>query len=595
LVGATNTVPDVLATLRSSHPRLLASPDTWNVLSVQRQQDARLDQLLARIERDGRRILKQPVLVRKLEGKRLLAVSREALNRIMVWAFSYRLTGDDAFRQRAQAEMLNLAAFADWNPSHFLDVAEMTTALAIGYDWLYADLDPAARLTIRRAIVEKGLDPALVKNAGYNSWQQRSNNWNQVCFAGLTVGALAVADDEPTVAREVLELARMNIDIGLSVYAPDGVYPEGPGYWSYGTTYQVLMIAALDSALGNSWNLASSPGFLVSAEAQVELTGPTGKSYNYSDGSASGRFKPAMFWFAQRLQEPGLLFFQWSQLDQLLAESGDDLESDRFFPLVALWWKGVPETGVPPHLPLAWFGDGANPVGVFRSSWTNPDALYLAFKGGAASLSHGHMDAGSFILESGGIRWANDLGSQNYYSIEKRGWELFSRGQKAKRWWVYRLNNFSHNTLTLDGQLHVWDADARIVAFNTNAMTAAVDLTKIFAGQATNVIRHFQLGTDRTVVIRDEMSGLKPGELVRWQMVTQADVVLNGDHAKLRQSGQSLEARVLEPAGAGFAVAPADPPDDGVNMPNPNTRILSVTVRAPDDGRMRIEVKLHPE
>ena len=30
--------------------------------------------------------------------------------------------------------MLAIAQFADWNPSHFLDVAEMTMGMAIGYD-----------------------------------------------------------------------------------------------------------------------------------------------------------------------------------------------------------------------------------------------------------------------------------------------------------------------------------------------------------------------------------------------------------------------------------------------------------------------------
>lgn len=593
--AGTNSMPAGLATMQASHPRLLATAGTWDSLRDQRRQDARLDQLLSRIESAGRETLKAPVLARKMEGKRLLAVSREALNRVMVWAFCYRLTGDGIFLERAKTELLDLAAFPDWNPSHFLDVAEMTTAMAIGYDWLYAGLDPSARGVIRQAIIEKGLRPALVKNAGYNSWQQRSNNWNQVCFAGLTLGALAVADEEPAVARDVLSLARQNIGNGLSAYVPDGVYPEGPGYWSYGTTYQVLMIAALESALGDSWNLAASPGFLASAEAQLELTGPTGKPYNYSDGGESGRFQPSLFWFAERQHLPGLLFFQWPQLDRLLARSGNDKESGRFLPLVALWWNHSADSQVPPHLPLAWLGDGENPVGVFRDSWTDTNALYLAFKGGAASLSHGHMDAGSFIFEADGVRWACDLGSQDYYSIEKKGWDPFSHGQNAKRWRIYRFNNFSHNTLTLDGQLHVWDADARIVEFNPSARTATVDLTKIFSGPATNVVRHFAIGTNRTVIIRDELSGLKPGEPVRWQMVTHAEVTVAGDHAGLQQAGKSLAARLLSPAGAVFAVAPADPPDNGVNAPNPNTRILSVTARAPADGRLRIQVSLQPE
>ena len=56
----------------------------------------------------------------------------------------------------AVLEMKAVAAFPDWNPSHFLDVAEMTNALAIGYDWLYDDLTPTDRATIRAAIVEAG-------------------------------------------------------------------------------------------------------------------------------------------------------------------------------------------------------------------------------------------------------------------------------------------------------------------------------------------------------------------------------------------------------------------------------------------------------
>ena len=147
--AGTDLTPDVLATLKPAHPRLLATADAWDELKKQRRHDVRLDALLARIEGDGRSRLKQPVLVRELEGKRLLAVSREALNRIMAWAFCFRLTGDKNFLQRAQTGMLNLAAFSYWKPNHFRDVAEMTTAMAIGYDWRYADLDPAARLEIR--------------------------------------------------------------------------------------------------------------------------------------------------------------------------------------------------------------------------------------------------------------------------------------------------------------------------------------------------------------------------------------------------------------------------------------------------------------
>ena len=53
--------------------------------------------------------------------------------------------------------MLQAASFPDWNPQHFLDVGEMTMALAIGYDWLYDSLQPDTRRVVREAIIEKDL------------------------------------------------------------------------------------------------------------------------------------------------------------------------------------------------------------------------------------------------------------------------------------------------------------------------------------------------------------------------------------------------------------------------------------------------------
>jgi hypothetical protein len=48
-------------------------------------------------------------------------------------AMAYHLSGDVEHVRRCEKEMLAAARFSDWNPSHFLDVAEMTFALAIGF------------------------------------------------------------------------------------------------------------------------------------------------------------------------------------------------------------------------------------------------------------------------------------------------------------------------------------------------------------------------------------------------------------------------------------------------------------------------------
>ena len=584
--------PTILTGLRPEHPRLLVTDQDLLEIRAAAKTNADVAGILERAKSVAQSLLDQPTLTYHKEGKRLLAVSREALRRVELLSFAYRLTGDKAFLERAQKEMLNLAAFPDWNPSHFLDTAEMTAALAIGYDWLFTALPATARTTIREAILAKGINPALDRKARWNSWQTRENNWNQVCFGGLTLGALAIAEDAPERAAELLQLARKNNPIGLRPYAPDGIYPEGPGYWSYGTTYQVFLLEALESALGTDWNLAASPGFLPSATALVQQTGPTGRAFNFADGGDGVAFRAAMFWFAQKLNQPDIVYFQQQMLRrQLAGHHGAGLE-EHLLPLLAKWTAVLPQKISPPTLPLAWQGGGQNPVGVFRSSWTDTNALYLAFKGGSANVSHGHMDAGSFVLETDGVRWACDLGAQNYLSIESKGWNLFNRAQDSDRWRVYRLNNFSHSTLTLDGRLHNGAGDARITHFTTNSAT--VNLTGIFSGQARSVTRQFTLGEKRSVLIRDEIVGAKPGLSVRWQLVTRAAAQVTGNRAELRQDGQVLNAQILSPAGATFEITSADPPADGVNQPNPNTRILTVNASVPASGELSLEVRLQP-
>jgi hypothetical protein len=587
---------DPLVGLKPGHPRLLVSDADWKALREQQKNDPKLAQVIARIEADAKSLLREPPLVYKKEGKRLLDISRQAVQRILLWSVSYHLTGDRVYAEHAKQELLNLAAFPDWNPSHFLDTAEMTTAFALGYDWLYDELDPQSRNTIRRAIVEKGLQPGLDAKAGYNSWHRSANNWNQVCFGGLTLGALAIGDEEPAPARSLLKLARTGIAAGLRPYAPDGVYPEGPGYWEYGTSYQVLMLAALQSALGTQWNLDASPGFLPSGAAILQVTGPSGNPFNFFDCGDRTDLQPAMFWFARQLHEPGLLRFQQKPLAEALARSVKSEKAyheNRFFALIALWWSARPDQNTPPKLPLVWRGDGPNPVGVFRTSWSDTNALFLAFKGGAANLSHGHMDAGSFVLDADGVRWALDLGRQDYLSLESKGIDLWNSRQNSDRWRVFRLNNFSHNTLTIGNQLHRVDGAARITEFHDAPdPSATLDLSPVFAGQATRVIRRFQLGANRTVFIRDELTGLAPGTNVHWALVTKADVKLAGDRATLKQDGKALQARLLSPAGAKFSVIPANPPDDGFNAANPNTRILVVNVTAPTSGQVQLDVAL---
>ncbi|MFL5811972.1 MAG: heparinase II/III family protein [Bdellovibrionia bacterium] len=569
---------DILTGLRKVHPRLLVNEATWSQLKERRKTEPVLNQILLRVEKEAQAILVKPPLTYKKEGKRLLSVSREAIRRILDLTLAYKTTDQNTlanqYKARAEKELITVAGFPDWNPTHFLDVAEMTTAVSFGYDWLYADLAPETRKILKNAIIEKALklgdDPSLPNT----SWYHKEMNWNQVCFGGLGMGALAIADEEPTEAGKILGQVLQNVSYGLKPYAPDGIYPEGPGYWGYGTTYQVLLNASLKSALGSDWELGNSPGFRTTADYLAEVTGPALKQFNFSDGDEDADLQSAVFEIARELSRPDLLIFQNRLLRETLANESSWL--DRFFPLIAIWAPSLTHA-TKPRMPLNWKGDGPQPLAVFRSSWTNPNALYLAVKGGSASLSHAHMDAGSFVLDRDGVRWAIDLGMQNYFSLESKNVDLWSRKQDSQRWDVFRIGPFSHNTLTIGGQLHQVQGSGQITEFTGKGLSPGVtlDLSSVFAGQATKVTRQFSIVNQRSVRILDTVAGISKGKVIHWNFATRAQVKIHGRIATLTQSGKTLRLKLIEPKDGTWNLKAADPPPHVYDEKNPGVSLLS--------------------
>jgi Heparinase II/III-like protein. len=584
---------DPLANLHAAHPRLLARSEDWSKLRARVQSDALFAQVHAMMLRDAQEVLSAPRLERRMVGRRILDVSRSLVRRLVTLGYAWRMTDDRAFARRAEEEMLAVAAFSDWNPGHFLDVAEAAAAMAIGYDWCFDALSAESRATIRRALVEKAIRPGLDPS---HVWHRGSTNWNQVCFGGLTLAALAIGDEEREDAVELLRLARPGIRNGLQPYAPDGAYPEGPSYWIYGTTYQALMIAALETALGTDWGLWTSEGFAESAGAFLQTTGPTGAFYNHGDGDERGRHEAVVYWFARKMADPGLALFNRRYLiGEALAQNSE--ERSWLFPFTAVWWPDETLRESAPKIPLRWHGRGPTPIVAFRESWTDRNSLYLALKGGAAELNHAHMDAGSFVLERDGVRWVIDLGAQSYYSLEAKGIDLWNRAQDSQRWQVYRLNNHSHSTLTIDGQLHRVDGHAVFakIELDGDAPEVVVDLSAVFGGQAERVLRTFRWLPGRRVAIEDRLSGLAPGTRVRWQVPTRAEIATEGREAVLRQDGRLLRVRLTGPEGVRFAVEPAAPPPDDFNAANPGVSLLAADFTAPAGGELRFEVTFGDE
>ena len=597
----TTTLPEIregIGRVPSGHPRLLATRDDFAALRTSLSDDPLRQMLAHAVIAHADHLLTVPPIERKLRGRRLLGESRRCVRRVVTLAMAYQLTGNNAFARRATDEMLAVSRFRDWNPSHFLDVAEMTFALAIGYDWLHDQIDEASRTRIRKAIVEKGV--ALPFNSRHKGWVRSANNWGQVCHGGLTAGALAVLEDEPELAAQTVHNTLRNVTRSMAVYAPRGSYPEGPAYWSYGTSYNVMLIGVLESVLGTDYGLSMAPGFSMTGQYPALAGGPSDLFFNYADGGSSRNPSPILFWFASRFNRFDWLRGERQRLSELLATteaSRGASNLDRFLPLALLWMKtgpGKPECA----LPLHWQSGGETPIALHRSSWDDPAATSVGFKAGSPSANHGQMDIGSFVLDANGVRWAVDLGAEGYHGIESRGMNLWNRAQNSDRWTIFRQQNHGHNTLVIDDQLQVAKGHAGMAGFSDDAAFpySIADLTPVYAGQATSVARGIALLPSGEVLLQDELGGLKPGSRVRWGMITPAiPGSLKQRSLDLRHSGKFLRARILSAGpNATWHVLDTSRPRHDWDSPNTGTRMTAFESVAPASGRLTLAVLFTP-
>lgn len=580
----------------ATHPRLFVRrADAFETMRgvIDRKPELRL--IRDWIIREAEGIVPQPTTERVQQGMRMQG-QHQVQKRLGALASAYRLTGKPVFAERAKSELLAAAAFTDWNPSHFLDTAEMTLGVALGYDWLYDTLDKTTRKTVLEAIRDKGLKQALAKTY---FWSKGNNNWSQVCWAGMVAGALAVRDEEPELALQIIHQAVTSVPYSIRPYAPNGSYPEGPGYWTYGTTYYVYMMDLLTQTLGTDFGLYDLPGFAKTGDYINIVTGPSGRFYNYADGGDGRSHLPALWWLALRGGRPDWVRKEAADLREAVRLGDPNKTALRgvALPFLLLFWFQETEPGVKSAMPLNWASEGHVPIVVMRTSWEDPNAGFLATKGGPAVQNHGHMDAGSFIYESDGVRWAVDLGAQSYYSIEKLGMSLWSSAQNSDRWKIFRLNSASHNVVTIGGQPHVVKGNGRIVTFDRGPEQphAVIDLDEVYAGQARHVTRACGLLPSRVGLVQDRLTGVKPGANVRWAMVTYAkSCTPKGNDMVLADGAKSLTVRVVEPASVVWQVTDLAQPPNTWDVANKGASMITFERAVPENGALDFRVALVP-
>ncbi|MFC2116409.1 heparinase II/III family protein [Bacteroidota bacterium] len=577
------------------HPRLIFHKEDEAGLRKSLSENNYIAELHRVIIEASDAMLESETVFYEKTGKRLLSVSRACLKRVAYLSYSYRLTKDIKYLKRAEKEMLAAAGFKDWNPDHFLDVAEMTTALAIGYDWLYDDLDDNSKTIIIDAIIEKGLIPS--KNSLYNQWLVRVNNWNQVCNGGLSLGAMAIYESEPDLAQEIIDRARESIKIPQHEYEPDGAYPEGSTYWAYGTMYNVLFIDAYRECFALDENFKLGEGFIKSGHFFLHVFGPAG-SFNFSDCRIDSEYTPAIFWYSGELKDNTILYNQNKLLNELVETKNfrsGKTSYDRFLPMIPIWASGFESLDINEPEEKSWTGRGTNPVSFHRSSWDD-NGIFIGIKGGSPSLSHAHMDIGSFVMDAEGIRWAMDLGKHDYYKLESRGMDIWNREQDSERWSVFRYGSYSHNTLTVNNELQRAEGQGTIIrsSDHENFRNTVLDISGVYEGQLESALRGIAIADGKYVILRDEILNTEKSGTVRWAMLTHDNIEIIEDKlAIIRKDGKELRFFVIEPQKVKIQTY-STKPENEFEDENPGTRMIGFEVELQPEEEQTLMVVLIP-
>lgn len=558
----------VLKTLKEQHPRLISIERVEKIKQLI-QEDALAKKIwISNLEFAEELLDKRPVIYEKPDGRRLLRVSREALDRIRSLSLCYLILGENSYAERAWQELEAVASFSDWNPSHFLDCAEMTHAVAIGYDWLYDFWNAEQRQFLQDAIVQKGLNAALEVYSREVGWHTGNINWNQVCNGGISIGALAIAETIPDLASEILCIAIESIQLPMREYEPDGGGYEGPTYWDYGSRYNVFFMDALDNSLGTDFGLSTMEGFRRSGDFQIHLSATNLLCFNFSDSDIKAMSTAQHFWMGKKYDIPRYSGFRYMALNRGVEANILDLLwfDDRFkdFDLNSM--------SLDKHFRVA-------EIVTMRDSWENGRGFAIAMKGGSSTRVHSHMDLGSFILECVGVRWFTDFGKDA---------QTYQRHiNKAGRWDFYRTRAEGHNTLVINpefkgSQKRTEDGIAEFIKFESGkeSAVAVLDVSKAYYNDAL-FKRTFTLTRGKEFRIADEIRCTAPSELFLFYH-TDAEIELtkNNRQAILNKDGLSMVVNLVKPLEAQFEVLAAKPltesPILSFQENNEGTRKLSI-------------------
>lgn len=388
--------------------------------------------------------------------------------------------------------------------------ADLATA-----DYLMSDrLSPRTRELIRENLKRRIFDPYEAAMDGdrpeFHWMRALSNNWNAVCYDGVTAAGLAMIDSAEQRARYIAVVEK-NIGSYLDGgFTPDGYCVEGLGYWNYGFGNFIFLAENIRESTGGKIDLMSLPDAVQPALFGIRSEILNGVHLSIADCNPNGSASPLLMNYLCRRFNLNLPEYHAARISGTLYQQ----VVMAFLPsnMPTLPMAGNDSSGWPWR---TWFPDAG--ILVCRPGLNAQTPFAVAIKGGNNGVNHGHNDVGSFSVVLGTKMVICDPGGEVYTA----------RTFSSRRYEGEVLNSFGHAVPIVAGQLqrHGTDAKAAVLAtnFTANADEITFDLSSAYDVPGMQKLERtfvYQRGRAPSLTVHDEAAFASPENfesvLVTW-------------------------------------------------------------------------------
>lgn len=635
---------DFVRGVQKTRPRLLQNAQGWEYLKGMATKDPAAITMLANLKKSGEFLLAKPEMSRVYitEASPVNPGSQTLFRIALLGALNF-IDGDPKWKQRGVSEMVSVTdnVYGDWYPGEPTVTKDHLIAAALAYDW-FKDAFNASQLTkLREFIHLKGVDPiaahlkgepvpATAKKVEPGTAPQKDkapakgpkkrepdgpdmvDADEMGMYSALILAAICMADDDPAVVKKALEPVGKAFSKGVAQFAPGGIWPENLEAGDRVMDDVAMVLQTLRVACGTDFGLSTLEGVTEIGAARMHLVGPTRFIFNYGDAKKAPLSRTwVSSWLSGVHGNPGL-----PATVSLPPKGEEAVDKAAFLDLAGqLIYHNPQAAGYGTPSALDYVSPGGE-VAVLRSAWGDPAALYIAMKAGKNEVETAQLDIGSFVLDAGGVRWAEELGPE-----DDKAPGFNPAPDRNKRYAIYLEGTKGQNTLVLGGKdedekpepkkpagkgpppknqkiatlpgNQELDAKSAFVRFSNEKGVAILDMTDAYH-KAKSAHRGMRLerGAKPFILLQDDLV-VKGTSDVDWQMHTKTEVTVAGNKATLTSGKTILTAALLSPANAEFVVEdpPANPPGDtrARDLQKEKVKVLKVRLKGVK-GEQRIAV-----